>query len=233
MRLMTKRGSIIFKSIILTFGLAVIFVAYLMFGSTSPMSARETYLWTNIVLIYLAVMLPAFLYTIRKDNFTGRVLPMMFIWFGIFTYLGIGSILIVLVMMSIILVKIAMIIQMITAFAFIVMLYVAFFAGSFITKVATQEKHTLHRISLIKDKAKFLQKQYASDGTAKQKEMFRLMENLIFLSPVDKHEAYSLEEEILAELDRMELALEGNEADYDSCVKKISTLYQKRRLILA
>jgi len=230
---MSKTGSIILKSIILTFGLAVILVAYLMFGSPSPMSGRETYLWTNITLIYLVIMLPAFLYTLRKDNFSKRIIPAMFIWFGIFGYLGVGTILIVLVMMSILLVKIAMMIQMIMAFAFFIMLYVAFFAGSFIANVATKEKHSLHRVTLIKDKARFLQKQYASDGTEKQKALSRLMENLVFLSPVDKSEAYSLEEEILRELDGMQLALEKDGADCESYIKKISSLYQKRRLILS
>ena len=230
---MTKTSSIIFKSIILTFGLIVIFVAYLMFGSPPPISGRETYLWTNIVLIYLAIMLPTFLYTLRKDNIDRRMLPTMFIWFGVFAYLGVGSLLIVLVMMSVLLIKIAMIIQMVLAFAFAIMLYVVFFAGSFIANVGIKEKHSLHRVTLIKDKARFLKKQYASDGTEKNKALSRLMENLIFLSPVDKSEAYSLEEEILAQLDGMELALEKDGADCESYIKKITSLYQKRRLILA
>lgn len=232
---MTKVQSIVFKLFILWFGLTTIFIAYLMFANFKNISFREQYFWMNIPIIYLVFMLPTLFYSITKDSFSRRIMPVMFTYFTSLFYAIISIVLIILVLKTSMYIRVAILIQLVLLFIFVLESYIAFFTGSHIANVASKEQQLLSRIKEIKIKAKTLQYKCSNlEKLDKQSECVAIIENLIFLSPVDNTQAFSLEEKIIVELDNLSnlLSKNYNKEELQTIMTNISSLYNKRKLMM-
>lgn len=232
---MTKGQSLVFKFFILLFGLAVIFASYIMFASTEHMSSKEQYLWINIPIIYLILMLPSLFYTITLGSFDRRIVPVMTTYFTSLMYAIVAVVLIVVVTKMNMPIKVAAMIQLILLFILAIELYIAFFTGSHIAGVATKEKQLLSRIMEIKKRAQILKRECGSiEKLDDKRECMSIMENLTFLSPANNQEAFSLEVEIIEELNALSSLLSTgyDEKALKAKMSAILSLYNRRKLMI-
>ena len=232
---MTRKQSLVLKFSILWFGLVVIFIAYMMFGSSKNMSYKEQYLWMNVPIIYLVFMLPSLFYTITLGSFDRKIMPVMATYFTTLVYAIVSVSLIVIVTKTSMSVKVAILIQLVLLFIFAIELYVAFFTGSHIANVAAKEQQLLSRVTDIKRQAQILKGECKRiEKLGIQRECMSIMENLTFLSPVNNAGAFGLEENIIEELDSFStlLSRHDREEELKDAMNRILSLYNRRKLMM-
>ena len=155
---MNKNTNIIFRTILLLGGLAIIAAAFYLFeGSTENLSDQHKFLWISIVISYLVLFLPLYfppkfsgdtggafigygLLSLNALFFIGGVIVSVVISFCVETY---GM-------------KIAVILFLVSCLSFLASIYLSALTGSHIDSVQAKEKNLLSSVKEIKEQVKML-----------------------------------------------------------------------------
>ncbi len=199
---MNKNTNIIFRTILLLGGLAIIAAAFYLFeGSTENLSDQHKFLWISIVISYLVLFLPLYfppkfsedtggafigygLLSLNALFFIGGVIVSVVISFCVETY---GM-------------KIAVILFLVSCLSFLASIYLSALTGSHIDSVQAKEKNLLSSVKEIKEQVKMLSVKMntlGDDFNECKKQYEKLSDKILYISPVDNNEnAARLEKQI-------------------------------------
>ena len=204
---MTKNQSLLFRILLFLAGAGIIVLAFFLINGNRELGEKDIFIWVSIGLMYVILFSPFLLTAISIANFSGKIPRLSLIWPGIFLYVGTSiAVIVLLVVTQVITVKIAIIIQAILLFLFLINIYLAFFASSHVRKVASEEAGKQQFIKQLKPKAQVLllsvDKLPAEYGNA-QKIMKQAIEETKYIYPVDNGIGYDLESKILQSLNNL------------------------------
>lgn len=194
----------IFKLLLFLAGAVIIILAFFMTTKNHGLSQTDVFVWSSIGLMYLVFFLPFFFSSINISNFSGKIPVLSIIWLGILLYIAASITVIILhAVIKIIPIELAVLIQVILFFLFLVDIYFGYFASSHVSKVAAQEADMQQYIKQIKPKAQSLLlsvNTLPSEYENAQKTLKKVLEDIKYIYPVDKGAGDNLELQIIESL---------------------------------
>lgn len=199
---MNKNTNIIFRTILLLGGLAIIAAAFYLFeGATENLNDQHKFLWISIVISYLVLFLPLYF----PPKFSGDTAG-AFIGYGLLSLNAlffIGGVIVSVVISFCVEtygIKIAVILFLVSCLSFLASIYLSALTGSHIDSVQAKEKNLLSSVKEIKEQVKMLSVKMntlGDDFNECKKQYEKLSDKILYISPVDNNEnAARLEKQI-------------------------------------
>ena len=231
------KTSTILKIVILVLGLVVIGVAFAFWGPEGEFTPVERYVWINILVAYCALAAMFFCFRMNVDNADSRVFPVLFIAKSllVFAFLSVGMIF--LVGFGRIPPKVAIIIQLVALIGCVLYVFLAVVIAGHVKSVAAEQTKLTGDIDNLRAmlngldvRASALPGQY--DGV--KKSIAGLKDDLRYLSACKNPRAEQLEQEITAEVMKLEKLVRYQEdaSDMEAICKGIKLLVDERKTIL-
>jgi hypothetical protein len=236
---MTKDQSLFFRFLLFFAGIGIIILAF--FLTKGELTRIDGFVWTSIGLMYLIFFLPFFFSAINISNFSRKIPVLSLVWTGILLYITASIIVIVLLSaVKIISVNVAVIIQSILFFLFLIDVYFSYFASSHISSVAAEEAEKKQYINnYIKPKAQVLSlavNKLPAEYEKAQKTILQTLEEIKYIYPVSDGAGDNLESWIIQSLNTLS-ELCGNipsgatPAVLYTEAEKLSSLVKERKLL--
>ncbi|MDR0464024.1 MAG: hypothetical protein LBG94_02785 [Treponema sp.] len=197
---MTKYQALIFRFILFLAGAGIVVLAFFLINTGRELNSSDTFIWTSIGVMYLIFFLPFFFSTINIGNFSAKIPSISMVWTGILFYIAASVIIIVLLIKTVISLNIAIIIQAILLFIYLINVYFSYFAASHISKTAEEEVDKNYYMTKIKSKAGVLLlsvNNLTGEYANAQKILKQSIDDIKYISPVDNDTGSGLEANIL------------------------------------
>ena len=232
------KTSTIIKIVILVLGLVIIGVAFAFWGpAKGEATSIDTYVWINILVAYCALAGLFFTIRINVDNADSRIYSVLFIFKGllVFAILTVG--LTILVGFRVLSPKIAIIIQLVALIGCLLYVLVAVVSAGHIRNVAAEQTKLTGDIDNLRAvlngldvRASALPEQY--DGV--KKSITGLKDDLRYLSACKNQRAVQLEQDITAEVMKLEKLVKFQEdvSEMEDTCREIKLLVDERKTIL-
>jgi signal transduction histidine kinase len=220
-------------------GAGIVLLAFFLFTRNNELSGRAIFMWASIGVMYIAFFTPFFFSLITIGNFSVKIPSVTMVWFGIFVYIPVSIGIIVLLQFLIISLNLALILQSVTLFVLLLVIYFGYFASSQVGNVAVEEAHKLQPLAEIKNAAALLALRAGSlsaEYENAQKLIRRSADEIRYLSPVDQDRSAQTDGEILSVIKILtELCTGASEGGHSSLlddkVKKLESLVKERKLL--
>jgi uncharacterized SAM-binding protein YcdF (DUF218 family) len=179
---------IVFRFLLFLFGLAILSLACFFITEGKEQKPEDIFIWVSVFLIYLVLFCP-FFFSVWGRTVERKIPSLSLVWGGIFvyTFVSIGLILLLKFSVGLINVKVALVIQSIIVFLFLVNIYFAYFANFHAAKVASGENQQRQYLEQLKDLAASLALKAGSCPEGKeefQKKIKKAAEDIRYISPV-------------------------------------------------
>jgi hypothetical protein len=164
---------------------------------------------------------------------------MTLVWLAVFLYIPLSILILALLGFSILPFNAALVVQVILLFAFMITVYLGYFASSHVGNVAAEEGHKLQTLGEMKNRAASLALKAGAlpDGYGEvQKLILQFTGDIRYLSPVGQNKSAELDSKIFDAagilIQLCDTALEGGEpASFEGEAKKLGMLVKERRLL--
>jgi hypothetical protein len=236
---MTRTQSLFFRFILSLVGAGIILLAFFLFNRNKELSDKDIFMWISIVVMYLVFFTPFFFSAINTGNFSGKIPSVVIIWSGIFAYIPVSIGIIVLLQFLIISLNVALILQSIVLFAFLVIIYFGYFASSHVNNVAAEEANKLQCLTEMKNNAALLALKSGS-LSAEYEEAHKLIkrstDDIRYFSPVNQNRSTETDLEILNVIGNLielcdTISKGGHPALFEEKTKNFQMLVKERRLL--
>ena len=197
---MTKYQALIFRFILFLAGAGIVILAFFLINTGRELNSSDTFIWTSIGVMYLIFFLPFFFSAINIGNFSAKIPSVSMVWTGILFYIAASVIIIVLLIKTVISLNIAIIIQAILLFIYLINVYFAYFAASHVSRVAEEEDDKNYYMTKIKSKAGVLLlsvDKLTGEYANAQKILKQSIDDIKYISPVNNDIGSGLEANIL------------------------------------
>jgi hypothetical protein len=207
-------------------------------GKKSRLSGEDAFMWVSIAIMYLFFFVPFFFSAIKIGNFSAKIPSYTLIWSGIFLYIPVSVVVIILLRFSYISLKAALIIQAVFCFLFFVNIYFGCFASSHVRNVAAGEENKTRSLIKMKNGAASLALKAGALNPGHERfrqSVEKAAEDIRYLSPVEGGKSAELDLKILNSLERLSQFCDsvsegGNPVDFDGETKKLRMLIEERKL---
>jgi hypothetical protein len=236
---MTKNSLSVFKFILFMFGAAVVFLSFKLTSGGQPLTQSDTFMWISIALMYLVVFLPFFFSAIQIGNFSGKIPSIAMVWTGIFIYIPVSVVVIVLLKTKIISFNTTLIVQAVQVFLFGIDIYFGYFANLHVQAVAREEAGLRQYLAEIKAKA--LSLAIAIDRIPPryekvQKTIKQALDDIKYITPVQNNRGIDTEIKIVSILDSIKMLCDiASEGAYSASLEaeadQLQALVKKRKLL--
>jgi hypothetical protein len=236
---MTKNALLIFRIILFLFGAGIVFFAFRLNTGGGSLTQNDKFMWISIAVMYIVIFLPFFFSVIKISNFSAKIPSLALVWTGIFTYVPASIVVIVLLRMNIIPFNTTLIIQVILVFLFVLDIYFGYFANFHIQTVAGEEEELRQYLTEIKAKALSLTlivNRLPSKYERVQKTIKQALDDIKYITPVQKNAGTGTEIEIISVLDSIKMLCETvSEGAYPSSLEtdadRLQILVKERKLL--
>ena len=197
---MTKYQALIFRFILFLAGAGIVILAFFLINTGRELNSSDTFIWTSIGVMYLIFFLPFFFSAINIGNFSAKIPSVSMVWTGILFYIAASVIIIVLLIKTVISLNIAIIIQAILLFIYLINVYFAYFAASHVSRVSEEEDDKNYYMTKIKSKAGVLLlsvDKLTGEYANAQKILKQSIDDIKYISPVNNDIGSGLEANIL------------------------------------
>jgi hypothetical protein len=186
------------------FGAGVMAFAFVLNTSGKVLTNATIFTWLSVGIMYLMFFIPIFFSTINIANFSGKIPSLSIIWTGITGYVIASIIVIILLSNAGISLNKALAGQAALLFLFAVCVFLAFSASSHARRVDEEEKKKRQFVTGLKARAQILSpslNNLPSEYEAVKTAIARTLEEIKYISPVDRFEGFDLELKIMDSLD--------------------------------
>jgi len=237
---MTKKQSLFFRFLLFLAGAGIILIAFFLSTGDREFNQIDTFFWASISLMYLIFFLPFFFSAINIGNFSGKIPVLSLLWLGIILYIAASVVIIILLIKAyVISLNTAIIIQAVLLFLFFVDVYGAYFAGSHVRAVATEEAGKQQFLARIKSKARDLQlsvDRLPVEYEKAQKILKQALDDIKYIYPVNGGVGSDLELKIIQLLDTLAELADGissgaHPSALESEAENLQMLVNKRKLL--
>ena len=238
---MTKKQSVIFKLIILLVGIGVIGLAYYLFGPKGEeVTAIQQYLWINIFILYVVLFTPMVFSTISSNNVSSKI-PNLTLGIGSIVGFEILNIIFtVLVYKEKVSLKAAILIEAISFFVLLIMLYLTYFASGHIAQTEKEVEQSLSLIKNIRSSMQLLSLKADSMGpayAADAKTIKALEEEVRWMAPQNTTASVALEGQIMGKIDAVSTAIDAiqtgaDNLNFKSQLTNLDTLIKQRKMLV-
>ncbi|MCL2443468.1 MAG: hypothetical protein FWD13_08410 [Treponema sp.] len=200
---MTKNQSHFIRFLLFLAGAGIIVLAFFL-TKGDVVTDKDAFVWFSISVMYLVLFLPFLVSVISTKNFSSKIPAISLIWFGIPLYIIASvAVIILLAVVHILPLNIAIIIQSILFFIFLIIIYFSYFAVSRVKSVAAEEAVKQQYITQIKSKANVLLlsvNKLTGEYENTQKILKQSMDDIRYIYPVNAGAGDELELNILRSL---------------------------------
>jgi hypothetical protein len=236
---MTRTQSSFFRFILFFFGAGIVLLAFFLFNRGRDLSERDIFMWISIGIMYLVFFTPFFFSVINIGNFSGKIPSIAIIWGGIFVYIPVSIVIITLLQFFIISLNVALVVQSVAVFAFLLVIYFGYFASSHVGNVAAEEANKLQYLAEMKNKAASLVLKAGSlpgEYEGVRKLIGQSADDIRYLSPVDENKSAETDLKILNVVGNLlefcDTASEGGHpVSFEGDAKKLQMLVKERKLL--
>ncbi|MDR0708070.1 MAG: hypothetical protein LBF60_09420 [Treponema sp.] len=230
---MTRNQSLAFRTMLFLFGAGVVAFAFVLNTSGKVLTNTAMFTWISIGIMYLIFFIPVFFSTIAIANFSGKIPSLSIMWTGIIGYIIASIIVILLLSNAGISLRKALAGQSALLFLFAVCVFLAFFASSHARQVDEEEKKKRQfglkaRAQLLSPSINSLPSEYEAVKTT----IARALEEIKYLSPVDRFEGFDLELKIMYSLDALSDVCDAIAADEQAVHMEMSVSLEKEARML-
>ena len=200
---MTKNQSLVFRFLLFLVGIGIILLAFILFTKGKELNRIDVFFWVSIVIMYLIFFIPFFFSLFNTENFSIKIPVLSMIWFGWFGigfYLFSSIIILILLKLYFLSFSLALIFQSILIFLFLIVIYFAYFSSKHVVQVDREETNKKKYFSQIKSKASLLRlsvDRLPSEHKNIQKDLLQTLDDIKYLSPVNKGVASEVELKII------------------------------------
>ena len=128
--------------------------------------------------------------------------------------------------------KVAILVQFVLLFVFSLIIYIALFTGAHIERVAKKDEAMTEYVGRIKRRAGLIQSELKKETTC-ERDLYKLMDSLLYLSPTKNGEACELEKKIVTKLNELQTSLDNNESEESEAIaQELTKLYKMRKGIV-
>lgn len=236
---MTRNSLFAFKCILFLLGAGVVVLAFTLNTGGRELARRDIFMWVSVAVMYIVVFLPFFFSSIRIGNFSGKIPSLVMVWAGVFLYVPVSVIVIVLLRTGIVSFNAALIIQAVLVFLFALVVYFGYFANFHVRSVAEEEAVLAERLTEVKSKA--LSLALAADRLPGEYEearkiLKRALDDIKYIAPVRNGAGTDVETEIASALDSIKMlcGMTGEGArplSFEKEVDRLQTLVKERKLL--
>ncbi|MCQ2576238.1 MAG: hypothetical protein MJ162_05785 [Treponema sp.] len=239
---MTKSQSILFKGLIFLVGLGVIGLSFFLFGPKGDeVTAIQKYIWINITVLYIVLFIPAVFSTISSANVASKI-PNLTL--GISALIGfeiLNIALTVAVGKEVLAVRIGILIEAISFFILLIVLYIVYFASSHIASTEAKVEQSLSLIKNIRSSMQILAMKADSMGPAFAEDIKKikaLEEEVRWMAPVNAPMAIALEGQIMGKIDGVSAAIDAiaggsDAASFKTQLVNLDSLVKQRKMIVS
>jgi hypothetical protein len=236
---MTGTQSSFFRFILFLAGAGILALAFFLINDGRALSGVDTFMWVSIVIMYLFFFVPFFFSVINIGSFSGKIPSYTLIWSGIFLYIPASVVVILLLRVSFVSLKAALIIQAVICFLFFVNVYFGYFASSHVRSVAAGEEDKTQFLIKMKNCAASLALKAGALGSGHEgfrQSVKKAAEDIRYLSPVDRGKSGELDAKILAALENLgqicdSISEGGYPSGFDGEAEKLQMLIRERKLL--
>ena len=237
---MTKTQSLSFRALLFVAGACIIVLAFFLFKGDRELDRIDVFIWVSIGVMYLIFFIPFFFSAINIGNFSGKIPALGTVWLGILLYIGVSvAVIILLVTAQLISLNIAIIIQAVLLFIFLVIVYFVCFASSYAGKVAAEEAGKQQYLKQIKPKAQALLlsvDKLPAQYEKTQKTLKQAIDDIKYIYPVDSDAGDDLELRIMQSLNNVlelcgGISAGGHPVSPETEAEKLLMLVKERKLL--
>jgi hypothetical protein len=220
-------------------GAGIVLLAFFLFNRDKELTDRAVFMWASIGVMYLVFFTPFFFSFITIGNFSVKIPSAAMVWFGIFVYIPVSIGIIVLLRFLVISLNLALVLQSVTLFILLLVIYFGYFASSHAGNVAVEEAHKLQPLAEVKNAAALLVLKTGSltaEYENAQKLIRRSADDIRYFAPVDQAKSAQTDGEILSVVKNLtELCAAASEGGHPSSLddkaKKLESLVRERKLL--
>jgi hypothetical protein len=234
---MTKKKSIILKSIFFVLGLGVIALVYYLYTGAKKLVDEQTYFWISVVFMYLVLYCPLIFSEIPVKQHNGKKPSVIMVWLGAIVLVVISVGMSIAVIYHLVQISICIGIECVLAFLFIVDAYFGYFA---IPNTANGDSQTDKAFAYIKQIQKslnqlLLKSQSLNEKYTDERNMLKSLSDLVKdLLPVESATAMKAEQDILFALTTASSACDAtlagkDSADFKKSILSLETLIKQRK----
>jgi len=229
------------QSLLFFAGAGIIILAFFLLKGNRGLTGKDAFVWISIGLMYLTFFFPFFFSTFRVGNFSGKIPILGLVWWlGIPLYIVASvAVIILLAVAQIISINIAITIQAVLLFIFIVIIYFAHFASSHAESAAAKEAGKQQYLKQIKPKAHALLlsiDKFPAQYEKTQKTLKQAIDDIKYIYPVDGGAGDDLELQIMQSLNIVSelcgsISTGGHPVSPETEAEKLLTLVKERKLL--
>ena len=236
---MTKEQSSLFRFLLFLAGAGILVLAFFITTGDRELTRIDAFVWISIGLMYLVFFLPFFFSSFNIGNFSGKIPTLPMVWIGIIIYLAASVFIILLLTIRIISLNVAILIQAILFFLFLLDVYFAYFASSHVRSVAVEEAIKQQYLNQLKPKAQvllLLVNKLPSQYEKARNVLNQTLEDIKFIYPVNNGAGDDLEKRIIGSINNIQEMCSGlqsgaNPAGLDSEAENLRMLVKERKLL--
>jgi len=200
---MTKQQALIIKFVLFLAGAGIVLLSFFLINADKELNQNDVFIWISIGVMYLFFFVPFFFSSINIENFSKKIPSISMVWLGNFLYIAASITVIVLLLKAVVSFNMAVIIQAILVFIYLINVYFAYFAVSHAAKTAEDEDDIRYYITKIKSQAAVLLlsvNKLSGEYKETQKILTQTIDDIKYLSPVNGGAGSDLETRILHSL---------------------------------
>jgi len=201
---MIKYQALVFRFILFLAGAGIVVLAFFLINGSKELSGSDMFIWASISGMYLVFFVPFFFSAVNIGNFSAKIPAISMVWTGILLYTAASITLIVLLVRNIIPLNIAIIIQAVLFFIYLINVYFAYFAVSHVKSAAEEVEDKEFYLKKIKSKAGVVLlsvNRLSGEYEKTQKLLKQSIDDIRYISPVNNDAGSELETGILRSLD--------------------------------
>lgn len=237
---MTKKQSILFRLVILCFGLVIFAITLTLATNGRELSGAEKFLWLTIGLDYLIFFIPVFFNGVTFKNFAGRTIPIVLLWNATIIFCLVSLALSVLVFYGKVPITVAVVIDLVMLFLALILIFISVSASDHVESVGQNEEKLLSSIKGLRSESQILATKVASNekiNTADKKLIEKISQDIRFLSPVNNAKAFDAENKILQNILRLSEICSNIESgtvtsDFTKLANETKEMIAQRKLLL-
>lgn len=236
---MTKRQGLIFKAVILFFGLLILSVAFSLMTAGRNVSGAEIFLWVTVGVDYLVFFVPLFFNDVTFNNFLRRTIPIVLLWNSAIIYCTITILIAIAVFYERVALGAGVTIDLAITFIALIVIFISAVASDHVGSVEKREANLFGNIITIRQEFALLNNKVATcKGVADsdKKRVATLTEDLRYMAPVNNKHGFEIENNILKNIARLNESLDNitNRAagnDFSAILLETATFIEERKLL--
>ena len=236
---MTKYQALAFRFILFLAGIGIIILAFFLINGDKEPGSFDIFIWASIGIMYVVFFVPFFFSAVNIGNFSAKIPSISMVWTGIIVYIAASIMVIYQLLKGTISLNIAIIIQAVLFFIYMINVYFAYFANSHVKNVAEEEDDIKFYITKIKTKAGVLLlsvNRLPGEYEKTQKILKQSIDEIRYISPVNNDMGSELETGILGSLNSISEIIDAilggaQNPSLESAAINLQQLVKERKLL--